>query len=151
MAERIGGVESAHRGSISGINLRAELSSSTQMLIQGETIDFICHIKESNHLAMASRQGPVQIFSYEPSTFRHYQPVTLLDEDHARLLTGICEITKVKDILAHTNPVIEPQGPEPQLLAVDQTREEPTESQLVTCGLDGLIAIYDIVKITVQL
>ena len=42
--------------------LHVELEAASRMLIHGETIDLICLVKASNHLAMANRQGPVQIY-----------------------------------------------------------------------------------------
>lgn len=49
----------------------------------------ICHVKVSNHLAMTNRQGPVQIYEIVNGSF---QMVAILDEDHMRFISGICEI-----------------------------------------------------------
>ena len=63
------------------------------MILHGETIDLICQVKGSNHVAMANKQGPVQIHQLRNDRF---DVVAVLDEDHSRLITGICEITKVQ-------------------------------------------------------
>ena len=63
------------------------------MILHGETIDLICQVKASNHVAMANKQGPVQVYQLRNDRF---DIVAVLDEDHSRLITGICEITKVQ-------------------------------------------------------
>jgi len=86
------------------LNVQLETTSQVVMMCQGETIDLICHIRASNHLAMTNRQGPVSIYSMSGSASQgdsgvrgtgSFQLVSMLDEDHVRFITGVCEITKV--------------------------------------------------------
>ena len=42
---------------------------------------------------MTNRQGPVSIYSIDGT--RGFQMVAMLDEDHTRFISGICEIKKV--------------------------------------------------------
>ena len=50
---------------------------------------------------MSNRQGPVSIYSTANTNLGNsdtrgcFQMVAMLDEDHTRFITGICEITKI--------------------------------------------------------
>lgn len=59
----------------------------------------ICYIKVSNHLAMTNRQGPVQIYfindNISTAGAGKFELVSILDEDHMRFISGLCEIEKL--------------------------------------------------------
>ena len=68
------------------------------MNVPGGTIDLLCYIKISGHVAMANRQGPVQVFAFNQAYTKHTK-VLSLDQDHTRLITGICEVQKVTSVV----------------------------------------------------
>ena len=79
------------------------------MMVPGGTIDLLCYIKTSGHIAMANRQGPVQVFAFNKTYTKHVE-VLSFEEDHTRLITGICEVQKVASVVPLSERAIEPES-----------------------------------------